>query len=170
LGHGARFHPPSVSSLVAAHAPVGWLRCGAPGRRPYGAHIELFAQGHEVVVPAGIGIAPPQHHSGASVDGGACVYPIHTNDPTGVIVIDAAPAGLPPATLGDFFKLWGQTLDRRRLAGFVAPGKDPIAVFVNGRLVRGNPDAIPLRRHAQIVLEAGPHVDPHPSYRFPQGL
>jgi hypothetical protein len=30
--------------------------------------------------------------------------------------------------------------------------------------------AIPLRRHAQIVLELGPYIPPHESYLFGMGL
>jgi len=28
---------------------------------------------------------------------------------------------------------------------------------------------VPLTRHAEIVLEVGPHVPPHSSYMFPPG-
>lgn len=104
------------------------------------------------------------------MDGGRCDYPIRTTDPTGVILIDPPPAGKSQPTIGDLFKLWGQPLSRRLLAGFTAPGKDSVAAFVDGRRIIGYPGTIPLRRHAQIVLEAGPHVEPHPSYRFPSGL
>lgn len=170
LGHGTRFQPPAVGALVRAKAAVGALHCGIPSRRPYGAHIELFAEGQEIVVPAGIGIAPPQYRSGASVDGGGCVYPIHTADPTGVILIDPTFAKQVEPTLGDLFALWGQPLGARRVAGFVAPEHGSIVAFVDGRRRRGSPSAIPLSRHAQIVLEVGPRVAPHPSYRFAPGL
>jgi dihydroxyacid dehydratase/phosphogluconate dehydratase len=33
----------------------------------------------------------------------------------------------------------------------------------------GAPGAVPLTRHAEIVLEVGPHVPPHSSYAFPPG-
>jgi hypothetical protein len=147
---------------------VDRLRCGAPRRHPSGAHIELFADGHEIIVPAGIGIAPPQHHHGASVDTGRCVYPVHTTDPTGVILID--PTGSRVPTVGELFKLWGQPLNRRRLASFMALANSAIAAFVDGRRFPDDPRSIPLRRHAQIVLEVGPPVEPHPSYRFASGL
>ena len=44
-----------------------------------------------------------------------------------------------------------------------------MAVFVDGRPWRGAPGAVPLTRHAEIVLEVGPHVPPHSSYAFPPG-
>lgn len=170
LGRGARFQPPPISRLVRARAPLGWLRCHATSAHPYAAHIELFAQAHEIVVPAGIGIAPPRHHQGASVDRGACAYPVRTADPTGVILIDPSSIRHAQPNVGDLFKLWGQTLGRHRLAGFTSVGNRSVVAFVDGRRVLGPPGAIPLRRHAQIVLEIGPHVQPHPSYRFADGL
>jgi hypothetical protein len=43
-------------------------------------------------------------------------------------------------------------------------------VFVDGRRCPGAPQAVPLTRHAEIVLEVGPHVPPHPAYHFPPGV
>ncbi len=40
---------------------------------------------------------------------------------------------------------------------------------VNGGRWPGRPAAVPLTRHAEIVLEAGPYVPPHPAYAFPGG-
>lgn len=170
LGRGARFRPPPIGGLVRARASLGWLRCGTASAHPYAAHIELFAQAHEIILPAGIGVAPPQRHHGASVDGGRCAYPIRTADPTGVVLVDSSSAMYFHPTVGDLFKLWGQPLSRRRLAGFTAARNGTVAAFVNGRHELGPPGAIRLRRHAQIVLEIGPHVQPHPSYRFADGL
>jgi hypothetical protein len=69
-------------------------------------------------------------------------------------------------TLGDLFRIWGQRLGRRRIAGF----RGPVVAFVNGVRRRGDPAAIRLTRHAQIVLELGGYLAPHPSYRFAGGL
>lgn len=170
LGPGVRFRPPPISPLVRARAPLGWLRCGVVSAHPYAVHIELFAQAHEIIVPAGIGVAPPQHLQGASVDGGACAYPVRTADPTGVVLIDPSSIKDVQPTVGDLFRLWGQPLSPHRLAGFPAGRHTPVVAFLDGRRVPGPPGAIPLRRHAQIVLEVGPYVQPHPSYRFASGL
>jgi hypothetical protein len=122
-----------------------------------------------VVVPAGIGIAAPQRRQGAVVTGGRCVYPLRTTDPTGVVEVDARGlAGVP--TVGLLFALWGEPLSARRLAGFEARGRAGVVAFVDGRRWGGDPRAVPLRRHAQIVLELGAFVPPHPRYTFPPGL
>jgi hypothetical protein len=120
-----------------------------------------------VLIPAGIGVPPVPRKDEAQSGGEDCVYPIRTIDPTGVLLID--PRVSARVSVGDFFDLWGQTLSRHQLAGFRAK-REGITVFVNGRRVLGDPRAVALRPHAQIVLELGAHVDPHPSYRFPLGL
>jgi hypothetical protein len=45
-----------------------------------------------------------------------------------------------------------------------------VTVYVGGRLFHGDPRTVPLRRHAQIVVEVGGYVAPHPSYLFPKGI
>lgn len=169
LGSGRAFRPvPVANRLVAVGAPTAGLRClQAPGR-PYGTHIELFARGHEVVVPAGIGIAPPQRVRDAVVTG-RCLYPLRTVDPTGVVEIDPrAVDGVP--TVGELFRIWGQPLSPRRLVGFAASRGHTVVAFVNGRRWPGDPRLIALTPHAQIVLELDASVAPHPSYAFPPGL
>jgi hypothetical protein len=69
-------------------------------------------------------------------------------------------------TVGDLFRVWGQPLSAHRIAGFRSAGA--VLGFVNGRRVHGDPRAIPLRRHDEIVLEIGDYVVPHRSYLFPK--
>jgi hypothetical protein len=160
VGAGARFHPPPGANGVPG------LTCSrSPGAR-FGVHLELFARRLVVLVPAGIGVAPPRRRQGAYVTGGRCSYPARTTEPTGVI--EVARGGR--LKLGQFFDLWGQPLSPRRLAGFRGPPGQRLLAFVDGKPWRGHPRAIPLRRHAEIVLEIGGFVPPHVSYRFAKGL
>lgn len=152
IGVGPAFHPPALSRPVAAGRPVAGLRCGGEGRR-FGVHLELFAAGRVVIVPAGIGIAAPWRRDGAYVVSGRCSYPLRTREPTGVIEVSR-----PGLTLGDLFAVWGQRLGRYRRA------------YVGGRRRPGPLAAIPLRRHAEIVLETGPFVAPHAGFLFRKGL
>jgi hypothetical protein len=138
------------------------MRCTRGATKRFGAHLELFAARKVVIVAAGIGIAPPRSKRGAYVSGGRCSYPIRTREPTGVLEVQNGRA----LTLGHLFALWGEPLSRTRMAGF----RGRVSAFVAGRRWPGDPSTIPLRRHAQIVLEIGPHVPPHPRYRFPPGL
>jgi hypothetical protein len=152
IGVGPAFHPPALSRQVAAGAPVGPFHCDGSGAR-FGVHLELFAAGHVVIVPAGIGVAPPWRRDGAYVRSGRCSYAARTREPTGVIEVSR-----PGLRLADFFAVWGQELGRYRRA------------YVGGRRWRGPLGAIPLRRHAEIVLEVGPFVSPHTSFLFRKGL
>jgi hypothetical protein len=121
-------------------------------------HLELFAQGKVMVVPAGIGIADPVI-DGAYARGGRCRHALFTTEPTGVI--EVAEASL---QLGDLFRIWDRPLSADRLLDFRAP----VRAHVNGRPYPGDPRTIPLTDEAQIVVQAGgPPVEPHADYVFP---
>jgi hypothetical protein len=158
-GVGPAHQPASLSGAVARAAPVGALRC-AHGRTTAAlAHVELFARGRVIVVPAGIGAAPPRRRDGAYVRSSGCRYALWTEEPTGVVRLARE-----DLRLGDLFAVWGRQLTRRRIAGF----RGRVRAYVSGRPWRGDPRAIPLRRHAQIVVQVGsPHLPPHASYAFP---
>jgi hypothetical protein len=166
IGMGGRYHPvPSGASVENARAVAG-MACSRRNPRRFGVHLELFARRLVVIVPAGIGIAPPRRTRGAYVLGGRCSYAARTREPTGVVEIaDGA-----QLTLGRLFALWGQPLSRVRLVGFRAGRRDRVLAFVGGRRWHGDPRSIPLRRHAQIVLEIGGFVPPHAHFRFRKGL
>jgi hypothetical protein len=142
-----------LSARAALFITIYGLRCTRHDTARFGVHLELFAQRRVVLIPPGIGIAPPRTRSGAYVRGGRCSYPLRTREPTGVIEVRVRPRAM---TLGQFFAVWGQPLRGR--------------AYVNGRLWRRDPRAIPLTRHAQIVLEVGGHITPHATYRFPSDL
>jgi hypothetical protein len=162
VGPDARWRPPSLSRAVADAAPVAGMRCSRAERARFGVHLELFAARRVVIVAPGIGVAPPRTRAGAYVRGGRCFYPARTREPTGVIEVEDGAR----LRLGDLFALWGQPLGPGRLAGF----RGRVEAYVGGRAWRGDPREIPLARHAQIVLEVGGHVPPHPRYHFPPGL
>jgi hypothetical protein len=161
LGPGARHRPPSLGARAARALPVRGMRCEGHPRAIYGVHLELFAGRRVVLIPPGIGIAPPRTRDGAYVRGGRCSYPLRTREPTGLIEV-----GEGNHTLADLFAVWGQPLSRNRMAGF----RGRVRAYLGGRRWRRAPRAIPLRRHAQIVLEVGGYVAPHKSYGFPSGL
>jgi hypothetical protein len=115
-----------------------------------------------LLIPAGVGVAPPLLREHGLVTAGRCFYPLRTREPTGVI--EVAASGEP--RLGDIFRIWGQPLAPRQIAGFRSA--HPLLAFVNGRRFLGDPRSIPLRRHDEIVLEIGGYVPPHSSYLFPK--
>ena len=128
--------------------------------------MELFAHGRVVIVPAGIGIAAPRRRVGAFVRPRGCSYAVRTTGPTGVLEVRRGAR----LTLGRLFAVWGQPLSATRLAGFLTSRLAPVRAYVGGRRWRGRPGAIPLRRHAEIVLELGRYVPPHCAFLFRRGL
>jgi hypothetical protein len=163
IGVSPEYRLPASSPAVRAAAPIAALACSRTSPLRFRFHLELFARRLVLLVPAGIGIAPPLRREGADVLGGRCSYPLRTREPTGVVEAAASR----PLRLGDVFRVWGQPLSPRRLAGFRSAQR--VLSFVNGRRYLGDPRTIPLRRHDEIVLEIGGYVPPHVSYLFPKG-
>jgi hypothetical protein len=166
FGPAPHYRPDPLSRAVTAGRPLGDLRCQTGVRQRMGVHLEIFVNRFDVVIPAGIGIAPPHRREGAYVNGGRCSYPLRTTDPTGMIEVDRGRS----LTLGQFFATWGQPLGPRRLLSFRARGNDRVAVFVNGRRWPGDPRDLPLTRHAALMVELGGYVPPRLEYGFPPDL
>ncbi len=158
IGRHPRFKP---AAGAYDGRPVAGLSCGPAQAERFGVHVELFAAGRVVVVPAGIGIAGGRR-DGAFVRGGRCRHALSTTDPTGVIEIVRGTR----ATLGDLFAVWGEPLSPRRIASF----RGRVRAYVDGQRATGDPGAIRLRRHAQVVLAIGPDVPIHSSFAFRAGL
>ena len=155
IGAGPRFHPPATGPVSGS--------C-TPGLGPRdGVHVEVFAANRVLLLPAGIGTKPPRNVLDGRVTQARCYGQLVTLDPTGVVLVRPGAQ----LTLGALFRSWGQPLSPARLASFSAPAGTRVTVFVDGRAWPGAPAAVPLTRHAEIVLEVGPHVPPHQSYTFP---
>jgi len=162
IGRGPAFEL-STGARADRGAPIAGLRCAASASPWQDAHVEVFARGRVLILPPGIGVARPRHAVGAAVRGGRCSYPVRTTDPTGVVRYRRG-RGL---RLGDVFAVWGQPLGRHRVCGFRSRGA--VRVYVGGRRVAGPPGAVPLRPHAEIVVEIGRYVPPHHFYVFAAG-
>lgn len=158
-----RFRPPPTGVLVRNAIPVDGMVCRSSYPVARVAHVELFAADRVVVIPAGIGVAPPLSRHGAYVRGGRCVYPLRTVEPTGLMLEGPGRT----RTLGELFALWGQRLNRHEVAGFRAKIGQHVSVFSDGVRWQGNPAAVPLSSKEQITIEVGPYVPPHVRYVFP---
>lgn len=124
-------------------------------------HLDLFAKGKHIQLPAMIGIVPTAT--------GGCLYWMHTHDASGTIHVEApqlAPAGGSGYTLGMFFDVWGMPLSRQGFATF----KGPVTAYVNGALYTGALREIPMVAHQLITLEVGKPVVPPRNYTFPPGV
>jgi hypothetical protein len=121
-------------------------------------HLVIFDHGKEVPIPANVGQRPAS----------SCLYWLHTHTPDGIIHIEAPRDRT--FTLGDFFEVWGQPLSRTEAASARAPKRSALRVWVNGKAYKGNPAAIGLDAHADIVIEAGPPFLKPPSFTNWHGL
>jgi hypothetical protein len=149
--------------------PVQGVQCLATEQLAYHihAHLTLLVDGNPVLIPAGIGIAPPRETQQGFVVGGKCFYWLHTHDLSGVIHIESPTAQI--YTLGQFFAVWGQPLSATQVATFPVDASKPLYAFVNGQAFSGPPDQIPLDAHTLVTLEIGRQMPP-PSFSFPPGL
>jgi hypothetical protein len=115
------------------------------------AHLDVFVNGHAVVVPRGIGVVDEKRAS-----------PLTTGDDSGVLHV-AAPRKDEVFRLGRFFQQWNVTLDKDCLAAFCMstnPDKQLLA-FVNGELA-ADPSTIHLVDGIEIVVWYG-NRDAHPN-------
>jgi hypothetical protein len=147
IGAGPRYHPPPGAHGECAPGPL------ATGLR---VHVELFANRRVIVIPAAVGLRGARLEYGRAV-AARCRTRIWTTEPTGVVRFTGA------ARLGDVFRVWGRTLSPRQLLSF--PGT--VRLYRAGVRVAGDPRRLALRDGDQIVIEVGPYVPPHRSYRFP---
>lgn len=127
-------------------------------------HLDVFVNGKNVKVPAGIGIDihdPAVQHGplpdGSIAYGGIkrcrqpCISPLHTHADYGLIHTETSKPR--PNTLGEFFVEWGVRLDRSCVGGYCKP--DSIVVYVNGKVFTGDPRTILLANHTEIAIVIG---------------
>ena len=148
IGAGPRFHP-----APAVHGPC------RPGPLDAGSrvHLELFAAGRVIAVPAGVGLRGARFRYGRAVDA-RCRAGLWTTDPSGVVWFQGG------RRLGDLFRVWGRALGPRRLLSF----RGAVRLYRDGDRVGVDPRALRLRDGDELVLEVGPYVPPHRTYSFPR--
>jgi len=142
------------------------------------AHLDVFVNGRQVTVPAGLGINIHDPRvkvfddiAGAKGYGGIspacetpCISPLHTHDVTGVIHTES-PTNV-DNTLGELFIEWGVKLDRQCVERYCRPDAK-IAISVDGEPFTGDPRTIDLTDHEEIAVVIGsPPADIPSSYDF----
>lgn len=146
IGVGPRYHP-----AAGVHGPCrpGSLRGTAR------VHLELFARGRVVIVPAAVGLRGARFRYGAVV-GARCRGALWTLEPTGVVELNGR------RTLGNLFAVWGRVLRPTQLLGF----HGRVRLYLNGVRVGHDARCLVLRNSDELVLEVGAYVKPHASFRF----
>lgn len=127
------------------------------------AHLDVFVNGQQTQVPAGIGIniTDPAvrtfdepagiSYGGIQLCNEPCISPLHTHDTSGILHTESSIAT--PNTLAEFFTEWGVPLSARCVGSPCGP--TPVAVYVNGELFTGDPGAIELTDHKEIAVVLG---------------
>lgn len=154
--------PANVGQLRARLDALGLPALGAEGTRLHiHQHLDLYVEGRRVAVPAGIGIG----EQGL----GVFFSPIHTHDKSGVIHVESQV--VKTFSLGQFFAVWGVRFNPRCLGAYCGAGARRLRVYADGKSVPGDPRALALREHQEIVVAFGTAAQvprPLPSaYRFP---
>jgi hypothetical protein len=98
------------------------------------------------------------------VVGASCFMWLHTHAADGIIHTES-PVNR-TYTLGDFFDIWGQPLNRNQ----VGPTHGHVTALFDGRGFTGNPREIPRLAHAQTQLEVGRPLLAPEKITFPYGL
>jgi hypothetical protein len=127
----------------------------------YHVHLDVIVNDHIVPVPAFIGIDLTRRMISA----------LHTHDASGVVHIESAKDV--PFTLGQVFTEWGQALRSDQVGPVTLGAGQELRVYRNGQRVAGDPAALRLRAHDEIVVWVGPSsAQPSvpSSYAFPPGL
>jgi len=125
------------------------------------AHLDVLIDGQPVAVPGGIGIDSRR----------GTISPLHTHDASGVIHIESPVKR--QFSLGEFFSEWQVSLSEDSIGALRASDGKIVRIFVNGKQRQGNPGAIMLGAHDEIVvLYAAPQPgETIPStYEFRGGL
>ncbi|MGE5306039.1 MAG: hypothetical protein ACM3TN_22225 [Alphaproteobacteria bacterium] len=120
-------------------------------------HLDILLNGKPVTVPAGIGINQVARF----------ISPLHTHDVSGVIHVESDVKR--DFTLGQFFDVWGLRFSKSCVGAYCAKGAEALRVFVNGKLVSGDPRNLVLREHQEIAVVYGPvaaNVAVPSTYRF----
>jgi hypothetical protein len=158
------------SSASTPAKPIDGIACTLyPNQQTSVAHLSIYNQGSLQTIPQGIGFVKPWStnlgtegsYSGSIVIGGACVYPLTTDAPTGLIHILGKSSA--HDTLGLFFDIWHKPLT----ATSVLSWNGTEHVYVNGHVFNGNPRDIRLNNHTVIQIDIGSKLPAPHSYVFP---
>jgi hypothetical protein len=123
------------------------------------AHLSIFLDGVALAIPRHIGIIELTPTS-------ECHYPLHTHDASGMLHTHAATPTL--FTLGQFFAIWGQPLQRSNVAGLSGL---PVKVYVTdagvAREFTGDDlGSLQLLSHREITIQVGTAIAQIPQFTW----
>jgi hypothetical protein len=157
---GDAYWPAGSTSSGGRGQAVAGLNCTVRSNAYTYAHLSIYQNGRLLALPGNVGMVEPTM---AAQTG--CAYPLHTVDSTGKIHMDASTQA--SYTLGQFFSIWGQTIDASSVAGVTG---SPITIYVNdgGALTQytGDPASLVLPAHGEVTIEIGTPLAQIPTYAW----
>jgi hypothetical protein len=152
-----------TAQLRARLSAIGLQTLTAEGQAQHThQHLDLYVDGRPVAVPPDIGVNRTA----------GFLSPIHTHDATGIIHVESPVVR--DFTLGEFFDVWGVRFDGHCVGGVCDGNGRTLSVFLNRQPYTGDPRALVLTDHEEIVVAIGIAAQvPSPipaSYAFPAGL
>jgi hypothetical protein len=131
---------------------IDGVTCAANENYHIHALLSIYRDGVRTALPASIG------------RNSSCNYEMHTHDGGGVLHIETDVQKT--FTLGQFFALWGQPLSASAVAGL--SGTPSYYVVENEKItkVTGDPAAITLAGHKEIVIVTGTPPTEIPRYNW----
>jgi hypothetical protein len=147
---------PEYEFLADRLLPLGLQTLGQEGQKThYHSHLDIFADGKKVTVPALIGINPGANY----------LTELHTHDTRGVIHVES-PKENDEFSLGQFMAEWGVFLDSHCVGGYC----NGLKWYVNGKQQTGNPENLILKPHQEVAVVVGKPPKSIPSsYKFASG-
>lgn len=152
---------PAPADAAAAVRAAGLVMLDEEGTVEHiHAHLDVRVDGHPVEIPAFLGI---------DRNGGG-ISPLHTHDATGIIHIESPVKR--QFSLGELFSEWEVSLSADNIGALHADGTKKMRVFANGKQITGNPAAVMMNAHDEIVIlfgapQSGESVPSR--YDFPSG-
>jgi hypothetical protein len=147
---------PFLGEAATTHLghPIDGIQCELLEQLAYHsyAHLQVYVNGRSRALPGGIGMVDPRVQTtnrGLSFSSGTCYYWLHTSAADGVIEVESPTPR--HYTLGNFFNVWNQPLDRNQ----VAADSGKVTAIVNGKVWTRSLHQIPLAEHEDIELAIG---------------
>lgn len=157
---GTPHWPAGNTSSGGQGSPVDGLECVYPSPVDYHvhAHLSIFLDGEALAVPGEVGMVSLSPTT-------ECHYPIHTHDASGVVHTHATMQTF--FTLGEFFDIWGEPLQRDNIAGLAGL---PVVVYVTDdgvvREYTGELANLQLLSHREITIQVGTPVAAVPQFTW----
>jgi hypothetical protein len=153
----------SSKGSTVGGSPIDNIQCQSNEQLAvhYHAHLAIYVAGNLAVLPAGVGIDNTDQ----------CLYWMHVHQTDGVIHIEAPKSfATHKFTLGEFFDIWKKPLDSTHIGDTTLTRDQKLVIFVDGKVITGDPRKIVLGSHTQVTLEVTPpEINPPPTFTFPAG-